>query len=728
MRRVLILSVFIFLSLLSFSQSKDYVKFFRQGNDYLENEDYEDALTCFLKAYKIDSTNANINFKIGCCYAELPHHKEMGEKYFKKAIGDVSLKYKESNPRFKKAPYFSYFYYAELLHNEDKLEDSKKMFKIYENYLDPKRKKDDLELLMHFEEMVEIAKVKEAEPYKIYISNLGDSINSPYAEYAPVCDGAEKTLIFTYRGNKSMGAKEGLKTESGKYFEDIFMSTRLPNGKWSKASPVTQINTNSHDASVSLSYDGNVLIIYRDDEGDGNLYYCERNGDNWNTPKKFGPEINSKFWEPSACLSPDMNTLFFVSDRPGGYGGRDIYKSRKLPNGKWSLPINLGPKINTRYDEDSPFMHANGKDFFFSSNGHKTMGGFDIMRCEFLENEDFGDIFYFPYPINTTGDDLFYFVSPDGRRAYYSSSHYDTISKGDNDIYVFSMDEFSRGGSYYVRGGFDLSEGKSNFPELSILITDPTKKTEFGKYAPNNKGEFVAFLPLDSLYQITYFNKNDTLYKENINYSAPDTVFNAGNEIFLSKVKTIKLTSENNKDTDKDGLQDNLDICPEVAGPIENKGCPWPDSDLDGLKDKEDECPDIAGPKENKGCPFIKETEKNIIEEAFSHLEFTTGKDEILSSSFSYLDELAVILKTHKKDWKIRLSGHTDNEGTAEDNMKLSEKRAKSVMKYLIKKGISKERFIVEWFGNTKPAVDNLTAAGRQRNRRVNISVIILIK
>ncbi|MFN5183037.1 MAG: DUF5723 family protein [Bacteroidota bacterium] len=179
-------------------------------------------------------------------------------------------------------------------------------------------------------------------------------------------------------------------------------------------------------------------------------------------------------------------------------------------------------------------------------------------------------------------------------------------------------------------------------------------------------------------------------------------------------------------DTDKDGVLDKNDPCIDVPGPVENKGCPWPDSDLDGLKDKDDACPDIFGPVENNGCPPIKEDEKKIIEEAFSHLEFATGKDIIKSTSFTYLNDLAKILKLHTKDWKLKLVGHTDNQGTPDSNLKLSEKRAKAVMKYLVSKGIAADKIIVEWYGHTKPIADNSTEEGRQKNRRVNMSIVTL--
>jgi outer membrane protein OmpA-like peptidoglycan-associated protein len=179
-------------------------------------------------------------------------------------------------------------------------------------------------------------------------------------------------------------------------------------------------------------------------------------------------------------------------------------------------------------------------------------------------------------------------------------------------------------------------------------------------------------------------------------------------------------------DKDGDTVLDKDDACPDVAGPVENKGCPWPDSDKDGVVDREDDCPNVPGLKELKGCPpvVIKAEEQKIIEKAFANLEFASGKDIIKASSFPSLNDLAKLLKAHTGDWTLKLSGHTDNQGTPESNMILSEKRAKAVKKYLVSKGEKADKVIVEWFGQTKPIDTNDTPAGRQRNRRVEMKII----
>lgn len=176
-------------------------------------------------------------------------------------------------------------------------------------------------------------------------------------------------------------------------------------------------------------------------------------------------------------------------------------------------------------------------------------------------------------------------------------------------------------------------------------------------------------------------------------------------------------------DTDGDGLLDKNDGCPLLAGPVENGGCPYKDSDKDGLLDKDDDCPNTPGPKSNKGCPVIEKEVIEVLKTAFNNLEFEVAKDVILGGSFASLDELAAVLKK-KSTWKLEISGHTDNAGDDASNMTLSKKRAEAVKAYLVSKEIEPSRFIVNYFGETKPIADNSTAEGRAKNRRVEMKIV----
>jgi outer membrane protein OmpA-like peptidoglycan-associated protein len=176
-------------------------------------------------------------------------------------------------------------------------------------------------------------------------------------------------------------------------------------------------------------------------------------------------------------------------------------------------------------------------------------------------------------------------------------------------------------------------------------------------------------------------------------------------------------------DTDGDGLLDKNDGCPQLAGPKENGGCPYKDTDNDGLLDKDDDCPNTPGPKSNKGCPVIEKEVIEVLKTAFDNLEFEVAKDIILAGSFNSLDELAGVLMK-KPSWKLEISGHTDNAGDDESNLVLSKKRAEAVKTYLVSKGIDATRFVINYFGETKPIADNSTSEGRAKNRRVEMKVV----
>lgn len=176
-------------------------------------------------------------------------------------------------------------------------------------------------------------------------------------------------------------------------------------------------------------------------------------------------------------------------------------------------------------------------------------------------------------------------------------------------------------------------------------------------------------------------------------------------------------------DRDNDGILDNEDRCPDVPGPADNQGCPYQDSDQDGVIDLEDDCPRTPGPVENKGCPVIEQEEQEVLNTAFENLEFESGSDVIRGSSYASLDELADLL-VKKPDYRLKISGHTDSDGSASSNLTLSEKRSKSVENYLRAKGVDTSKFIVEWFGETKPIYPNETREGRQKNRRVEMEVV----
>jgi len=207
------------------------------------------------------------------------------------------------------------------------------------------------------------------------------------------------------------------------------MNLKKNKKSWIKATNIgPSLNTKRHDATVGLSPDGQQIIIYKE----GDLFYSSSNGNNWNEPVAFTKQINSKFWEPSASISADNKAIYFTSDRKEGFGGSDIWMIKKLPDGEWGIAQNLGSSVNTKYDEDAPFIHPDNKTLYYSSMGHNTMGGYDIFKSTLNIDNSWSPPVNMNYPINTTGDDIYLVLTGDGKHGYFSS-----FRKGDLEIKIF---------------------------------------------------------------------------------------------------------------------------------------------------------------------------------------------------------------------------------------------------------------------------------------------------
>lgn len=508
---VLFFSLFIFNSS-TFAQGKaDYRQKFTEGNYLILEGNYALALQNFKEAYAIDSTNANINFKVGLCYMKSETEKSKALNYLEKAVANTSRNYNDLEPTEKSAPVNAYYYYGQALHFTYKFDEAIANFEKFKSFL--KSKNEDL--IKDVDRQIEIsnnAKTLTIAPMNIILKNLGDSINSSSPEYSPVLSADEKTLMFTSRRSTGTGMD---KTDDGQFYEDIYIAYKKSDSTWSTPVSVSSnINTISHEASVGLTADAQTLLIYKDYNG-GDIYFSTLEGSNWTSPQAMGSDINSAKWETSACLSPDGNTLYYVSDRDGGLGGRDIWKCVKLPNGKWSMSMNLGAPVNTIYDEESPFIHPSGNVLFFSSKGHKTIGGFDIFfssRNE--ETNKWEEPLNIGYPINTTDDDVFYVTSPDGKRGYYSSSSRPE-GYGEKDIYMVSLPERKEVPLVLIKGFIIPAKGQSLPPFLEISATNNETGVVAGVYKPLMRdGSFTIIIPPGSNYTLSYTNDGQEFFSE----------------------------------------------------------------------------------------------------------------------------------------------------------------------------------------------------------------------
>lgn len=647
------------------------------AQNYISDENYQDALPIFLYLDTLTPGNPNISFNIGVCYVNSTYDKTKAIPFLESAIENVSLDY-VGVPEDITAPIFAFYYLgrAYLINNE--IDTAIVFFEKFKYYLT----ENDAALLKDVNRQIEMcynAKKLMANPVNIKIENLGEPVNSPYPDYAPVLSQDESTIIFTSRRPGTTGGK---KDTDGKYFEDIYIAYyNSSKQKWENMRKIgANINTNGHEASISLSYDGKELFIYKDDNGDGNIYVSYFINDDWSKPEKLSSEINSKYWETHACLSPDGNTLYFTSNRPGGYGGRDIYKSEKLANGTWSEAVNLGPKINTEYDEESPFIMFDGVTLYFSSKGHESMGGFDIFTTTLSDDGYWSEPENIGYPINTTDDDVFYVPTKDEKHAYYSSAKEGGL--GDQDIYKLSIIAPKKLVAHVKGIIFDEISYKPVAAKLEITETK-TNDVIASFTSDELNGDYYVSLPTGKTYKLMVTAEKYLPYTET--FDIPDTIADPEiNKAIIMKKLVIAGTNVTANNTPADTVKKN---------PVTENKIMFNDKEI------------VVG-------------ERIILENVL----FDFDKYTLRPESKTELDKWVKFL-TDNPTLKIEISGHTDNKGTSEYNKTLSKNRAEAVYNYFVTNGIKADRMKWVGYGFDLPIASNKTDEGRQKNRRTEIKI-----
>lgn len=480
---------------------KEAYKNLQEGDEKYYTHFYTDALDKYLAANKFNPNNAELNAKIGDCYMHSPD-KTKATTYFNTAIKlnkDIDGYY--------------YFMLGKSYHFNNDFDDAIKYYKLSKN----KKSKIDNNISTKADKGIKAcvyAKKLIADPKNVKIKSLSEAINTENEEYVPVITADESELFFTSRRASTTGG--GTDASLADYYEDIYYST-LENGKWSDAKNMgSPVNSEFHDATVGLSLDGQKLFLYRDNKkGVGNIYVSEKKGNEWSEPTELPEPINSKNQETSACYSPDGNTIYFVSNRPDGKGGKDIYKATKNKEGVWGDAENLGSVINTADDEDAIFLHPDGKTLYFSSKGHPTMGGYDIFKSSYNKGiwskpENLG------YPINSADDDVCFVLTASGDYGYYTSIKAE--GKGKRDIYrVAFLDEINKPKLTLLKG--TVTDSKTGKPLSSkIEIYDNTEDKLVGTFESNSAtGKFMVSLPAGKDYGISVKAKGYLFYSENFN-------------------------------------------------------------------------------------------------------------------------------------------------------------------------------------------------------------------
>jgi hypothetical protein len=467
------------LSLISFfvlpqtfsAQSKEYKKnhkrIWAEANCFYEAENYEKALTLYDNIYFLDEDYDEINFRIGTCYFNIPGEKNKSISYFQKARVAGCTE--------------AYFWLARAYHVEEQFSQEKKNYQIY------KSKEDKLIVEKEVDRYVDIARRAETaidNPVFVKIENLGSAINTEYSEVIPFITGDKSKLVFSSKRPRSYGAEN-----DNEKISDFYVSDREGNN-WVNTHKIGfEINTEMNDLVVGMNDLGTILLVNRTLKGKdyGNLFLCENKGGIWLKPVMLSEDINSQHKESSACITADGKFIYFSSNRPGGQGGKDIWGVKQLPNGKWAKPSNIGGVINSPYDEEAPFISPNGQTLYFSSNGHETIGGYDIHNAESRADGSWENPKNLGYPINSVDDDIYFSVEENDKTAYYS--RFSGVGYGGSDIYEVQLLYKE---SYLTPVKFIVKDPQTQEPiEAMIKLYVEGTGEMYGDYLPNEKGEFL---------------------------------------------------------------------------------------------------------------------------------------------------------------------------------------------------------------------------------------------
>ena len=625
----------------------------------------------YLFANQYNAYNPELNYKIGICYL-FSDDKLEAIDYLLKAYElkpDVSHEVKlligkayHMVLEFDKAKQFYLEYKQDLPKTEDMIAINEQVEKL----------------------IIECShgKTISQDPKRVIIQNLGEEINSAYDDYNPLFAYNDTALFFTSR--RPLDEKKSKRSEyDNKYFEDIYLST-VSGGNFSNTRPMGKpFTAKGNQAIVGVAPDGASLFVYLGEEKGGDIqqvtYLPEK--DKWKKPKSLAKYIGSDAEETSATLSPAGDKLYFISSNPeSSLGGKDIFVSLLTPKGKWDDPQNLGGVINSKYDEEGIFLSKDGKTLYFASQGHSSMGGFDVFKSEMSENGTWGLPENMGYPINTPEDEVFYITDTSGVYGYFSTIRegglggrdiYKVIALGsEKELTTLTKDKLIAGMDFMERDPF-LTLPTAVSVDTSMLLSGFVRDTVGGA---------------------------DTIVMAMLSFMDPETSEQAAKALagkdgrYKAKLPQAKIYGVEINATGYLYFLDIIDL-----------------SDYN--------------PDEPAEMDFYLQRIEVGTKVVLDNIYFQTGKSILTVDSYEALDQVVRFLQNNESV-RLEISGHTDNTGSLRINANLSEARAKAVVDYIGDRGIDKSRLEYKGYADSQPVADNSTPEGREKNRRVEFKVL----
>lgn len=471
------------------------------------------------KLIELKPQSSNYNYRKGFLLLEIYRNYEEAMGHFMIATLDTDPNYDIYSHKETSAPPDAFFHLASCYHLNEDIDKAEEM---YRKFMEVSRNKSELLPVTELRlKQCEEARKQMASPVNVFLKNIGEKINTEYPEYCPVVSLDGSALYFTSKRPWANNESDPFRDLSiNQYPEDVYVSYLDFDSTWTDPIRLEFCEPKRNEASISVSSDERMIYLYEDSTGNGDIYYTDFYHAKFQEIQKLDfRDVNTNDWETHCMMSHNKQRFFFVSDRPGGYGGRDIYVMERKKNGKWTKPKNLGPGINTEYDEDSPFIAIDNRTLYFATNGDKSIGGFDIMKSEMTEDSTWTESVNLGYPFNSTNDDIFYTTTLDGRRGYMTSYRKD--GKGEKDIYEIYNDYLGVKDVAVLKGLIKTVDNKP-IPEdfainIRLVCMDCEENTDSRYVYPRLRdGVFMTGLKPCKTYKLEYTNISDTLlmYKD----------------------------------------------------------------------------------------------------------------------------------------------------------------------------------------------------------------------
>lgn len=490
---LIIAYLLISITLSAQKEDKKLSRLYSDAVAYAEEKNYTEAIDILRDVLKEDPNSPEALYYLGYCFLNTSNGADSSIIYFQKGLD--ALPEEDYNSNLGVDMQYSLARSKHMLMRfEEAINSYEKLLEVIpvEDEVMQKRIQREIEMCYNGSELVK-------KPVKLEVENLGDKVNTSRDDHSPLISADGEVLFYTTRRPSSYSEL----MPDGQYSEKIYYSIDTIDG-WSKGKIINKLfKKEGHESCVAISADGQELYLYRNDPEGKNIYQCLYDGSTWSEPIKLQKPVNTVYDETHVTLSPDKSVLYFTSNRPGGYGGLDIYRVRRLPNGEWAVPQNLGPEINTQYDEETPMLHPDGRTLYFSSEGHNSMGGFDIFISRQEPDSAWSEPVNMGYPINTPDDDMFFVPTVSYNQAYYASARFKD-NYGGMDLYLVKYEEPVENRLAVMKGTV-LSEDDTPLETIRVFVTEKITNSMVGQYKPHaGTGKYVMILEAEKTYQLRY--------------------------------------------------------------------------------------------------------------------------------------------------------------------------------------------------------------------------------